>query len=64
MTDERFEINGPKKLSTLRYGLSVVIITDKITGVQYLCTTTDGSGTTLTPLLDSNGQPMIKKNDI
>ncbi|EHU9655183.1 hypothetical protein QuyetLC_24790 [Bacillus anthracis] len=61
MTDERFEIDSPQE--AMKYGLTVVIITDKITGVQYLCVTTDGSGTNVTPLLDSNGQPMIKKND-
>jgi len=63
MDKKRFE----SEFSELVLGLHAVTITDKATGVQYLCCTGE-MGTSLTPLLDTNGKPKVifkgvNKND-
>lgn len=42
------------------FGSEVIIITDKQTGVQYL-SYRNGSSGGITPLLDEQGKPIIKK---
>ena len=39
------------------------IITDKVTGVQYLLATRD-TGAGLTPLIDGDGKPVLSKTEI
>ncbi|MFD2388544.1 DUF6440 family protein [Enterococcus rivorum] len=53
---KRFDIESTQ----LKFGVEVMILTDKVTGVQYLYLR-NGTGGGITPLLDSNGQPVIKK---
>lgn len=53
--EERF-----KKVSYDNYGMySIAIIQDKKTGCQYIYST--GNGTSIYPLLDSDGQPTCGK---
>ncbi|WP_207694321.1 DUF6440 family protein [Enterococcus sp. DIV0212c] len=54
--EERFEVDKKK----VGFGSEIFIITDKETGVQYLHFRNAASGG-LTPLLDSNGNPVVKK---
>ncbi|WP_211272277.1 DUF6440 family protein [Enterococcus rivorum] len=56
MDKKRFDIESTQ----LKFGVEVMILTDKVTGVQYLYLR-NGTGGGITPLLDSNGQPVIKK---
>ncbi|WYJ98138.1 hypothetical protein DOK67_0002449 [Enterococcus sp. DIV0212c] len=56
MVEERFEVDKKK----VGFGSEIFIITDKETGVQYLHFRNAASGG-LTPLLDSNGNPVVKK---
>ncbi len=53
---KRFELE--KEEGT--FGSEIIIITDKETGVQYL-SYRNGSSGGITPLLDENGRPIIKK---
>ncbi len=59
--DDRFEFKGKGFIgSTIRYE----IIADKVTGVHYLVTVRYGEpdgGYGITPLLDENGNVVIKK---
>lgn len=56
MDKERFDIEKVQ----MKFGVEVMVITDRATGVQYLHLKNGPSGG-LTPLLDSNGQPMKKQ---
>ena len=55
--DKRFEI---VKCESVRFGQSMTIFRDKQTGVQYLYSQA-GYGGGLTPLLDSEGKPIIDR---
>ncbi|MGX6977876.1 DUF6440 family protein [Vagococcus elongatus] len=52
---ERFEIDIQKGLGLM---VDVRVITDTLTGVQYLVVAS-GSGTALTPLIDAEGKPQL-----
>ena len=54
--DKRFEV---KKSEGLIYEMSIIV--DKETGVNYLFTTSGHAGG-LTPLLNSDGTPVVTKN--
>ncbi|WP_339101624.1 DUF6440 family protein [Candidatus Enterococcus clewellii] len=53
--EKRFEVEKEKS----SFGSDIFIITDKLTGVQYLHFRNAASGG-LTPLLDSNGKPLVR----
>ena len=57
--DERFEIIFKDGSAMLEGGVRQILV-DKETGVHYL-TWKAGYGAGITPLLDSNGNPIIKK---
>ena len=59
--DERFEIIFKDGSAMLEGGVRQILV-DKETGVHYL-TWKAGYGAGITPLLDSNGNPIIKKNE-
>ncbi|GHU46588.1 hypothetical protein FACS1894120_3660 [Clostridia bacterium] len=53
--NSRFEIKRAETTSTSIEGLYVRLITDKKTGVQYMCV----DGHTCTVLVDRDGKPLI-----
>ncbi|MDZ5781966.1 DUF6440 family protein [Marinococcus luteus] len=52
--EQRFYIKQSESLSKLG---EVFIIVDRKTGINYMCTVA-GTGSSLTPLLDSEGNPV------
>lgn len=55
--DQRFYIKSSEDIPTLG---RVIILVDRETGVNYLQTWV-GSGSGITPLLDSNGQVVVEQ---
>ena len=57
MKENKFELVYRQRVS---FGSSIMIFQDKETGVQYVFVK-NGYGGGLTPLLDSDGKPVLKK---
>lgn len=57
--DKRFTI---EKVKSDKLMMETLIITDQVTGVQYLYAA-QGYGAGLTPLLDKEGKPLLVQNN-